>query len=47
MTRQRISQALQDQVERGQKRAGGGILPFPQGVMYVEAAFPLASAAGD
>lgn len=28
MTRQRISQALQDRVERGRKRAGGGVAPF-------------------
>lgn len=31
MTRQRISQALQDRVERGRKRAGGGVASFPRG----------------
>ena len=36
MTRQRISQALQDRVERGRKRAGGGVAPFPQGLCMCE-----------
>lgn len=34
MTRQRISQALQDRVERGRKRAGGGVAPFSMRAMY-------------
>lgn len=47
MTRQRISQALQDRVERGRKRAGGGVAPFSTRAVYVRAALPPARAAGD